>query len=311
MVYHYCSNETAMSILRSRSIWMSDVQKSNDSTELRLFYPNMHRKIFEKYVNNPFQIEFIGRKDEEAIIALLEISDKTWERRFEENAFSNMITCFSEEKDSLSQWRGYANDGRGCCIGFSREALQGYCNRHSGVLRFEKVEYLTEEQIVNIVDQRANFILEFLKDRINTADISKKTTEEIGFEFDIANAVIRTDSLKYKSVCFQEEREWRIFFTQQAYKNPQWVNRKKEDVSKESGSFERTLAMLDEGIEFRWTADDLIPYYPIRFDDFPIFPVCEIWLGPKNKVREADLKLFLSRNGYDDVKIGHSKITYR
>lgn len=34
--------------------------------------------------------------------------------------------CLSEEADLLSQWRGYADDGRGVCIGFKKEALELY-----------------------------------------------------------------------------------------------------------------------------------------------------------------------------------------
>jgi hypothetical protein len=62
--------------------------------------------------------------------------------------YSNFVTCFREESDSLSQWRGYADYGKGCCIGPSHELLQQFCSNSSGLLRLEKVEYITDEQIV-------------------------------------------------------------------------------------------------------------------------------------------------------------------
>ena len=36
-------------------------------------------------------------------------------------------TCFSEERDLLSQWRGYANDGAGFSVTFDKEKLDRYC----------------------------------------------------------------------------------------------------------------------------------------------------------------------------------------
>ena len=33
-LYHYCSLETFYNIMKNRSIWLSDVNKSNDSREL-------------------------------------------------------------------------------------------------------------------------------------------------------------------------------------------------------------------------------------------------------------------------------------
>lgn len=34
ILYHYCSLETFQNIVENKSIWLSDVQKSNDSKEL-------------------------------------------------------------------------------------------------------------------------------------------------------------------------------------------------------------------------------------------------------------------------------------
>ena len=39
--------------------------------------------------------------------------------------------------------------------------------------------------------------------------------------------------------------------------------------------------------------------------------VREIWLGPKSKILNADLELFLKQNGYSDVAIKRSGTSYR
>ena len=34
------------------------------------------------------------------------------------------MCLFSESKDKLSQWRGYAQDGKGIAIGFNKDVLE-------------------------------------------------------------------------------------------------------------------------------------------------------------------------------------------
>ena len=38
--------------------------------------------------------------------------------------------CFSERGDSLSQWRGYADDGSGVCIGFRADRISGMLGKN-------------------------------------------------------------------------------------------------------------------------------------------------------------------------------------
>ena len=49
-LYHYCSNDKSYSILASKSIRLSDIQKSNDYRELNLFFPKILDYI-EELVN--------------------------------------------------------------------------------------------------------------------------------------------------------------------------------------------------------------------------------------------------------------------
>jgi hypothetical protein len=75
-------------------------------------------------------------------------------------------------------------------------------------------------------------------------------------------------------------------------------------------SFSETIDFLKNKIRFHATDDDLIPYYPINFDEFSINPVASVCLGPKNKVRFADIELFLKQHGYEKTVVESSKITY-
>ena len=38
---------------------------------------------------------------------------------FDRGGVTNFVVCFCEDGDVLSQWRGYADNGKGCSLGFS------------------------------------------------------------------------------------------------------------------------------------------------------------------------------------------------
>jgi len=48
---------------------------------------------------------------------------KYLDRSFSSNRLYPYISCFSLDSDSLSQWRAYADDGKGVAIGFNEECF--------------------------------------------------------------------------------------------------------------------------------------------------------------------------------------------
>ena len=138
-LYHYCSTEKAFNILKSRTIRMSDIQKTNDYRELSLFFPKIFDYMESLYIQKPFRLKYDLKVNEEALMEILDISYRYWRKRFESGEFSNYVLCFSEVQDSLSQWRGYANNANGYCLGFDFEEIKSYCNKTNGVIQLEQV----------------------------------------------------------------------------------------------------------------------------------------------------------------------------
>ncbi len=119
IVYHYCSLETFKNIIANKSLWLCDVQKSNDSKEcmalpecikelaveqnLRETYPPEQRKLFDRFIN------FLGH-----------------------SVRHTYTICFSRKRDDLNQWRGYASDGTGLCIGFRKHFFMQLNNSEWG-----------------------------------------------------------------------------------------------------------------------------------------------------------------------------------
>ena len=78
---------------------------------------------------------------------------QVWRTWYEEGVYSNFLmktfcVCFSGSKDKLSQWRGYAQDGKGIAIGFDKELLEELNQISEFHIAFEKVIYDNPQEYV-------------------------------------------------------------------------------------------------------------------------------------------------------------------
>lgn len=317
LLYHYASNQKGLGILGSKSIRLSDICKSNDYKELTLLFPDIFDEIFVLFKKAPFEFKYVGQNGEEALKSLLNITYQMIDDDIESGDFSNFVLCFSEQPDLLSQWRGYANDGQGISIGFSKELLKRKCNEDKSFFRLEKVTYIDEEKRKQIINEQAAEVINELKclrkwivDNMTHDDLSPDTDGLLGFNFHglIENLLI--DSLKYKPIGFNEEKEWRLFLRDRAYKNPMWVLGEEREMLG-SNYFSETLSFLRNKIKFNVTDNDICPYVPLEFSEIGNDVVKEIWIGPKSKITQKDMKLYLSQHGYQNIEILFSETSYR
>ena len=124
MLYHYCSAHAFKSIMDSKTIWLSDVGKSNDPTESKALL----LKGKETHVESQKEID--------------ELIDVI-------NGFIVWAFCLSENGDLLSQWRGYANDGKGFSIGFDENKINDSLFEPACACGMElaKMKYSGEEKV--------------------------------------------------------------------------------------------------------------------------------------------------------------------
>lgn len=316
-LFHYCSNSKCFSILESKTIRLSDIQKSNDYKELCLFFPKIFSVLERLYREKPFSFKCSGKIGIRAFEILLNDSYDYWYDSFSTGDFSNFVLCLSEKSDSLSQWRGYADNGKGCCIGFDKNLLKDYCLSTNNVLRLEKVTYLSEtginEVLLNIAQEILNNmdgLREWIVDNITHNDNNSRTDILLRYNFDELLEEAFISSLKYKSYSFKEENEWRIFFSRPAYKKPEWIVKNDDNELIGPDGFADTVHFLNNKVDFSIIEDDIIPFCPINFKEFNANPVSSIMVGPKSRIRPSDLELFLQSKGYHNTKIKKSKITY-
>ena len=105
----------------------------------------------------------------------------------ENNAdFRYYVTCFSYQDDLLSQWRGYADDGRGAAIGFDLDVLKQIVQvspekSQSSVVSLHKISYSESEQketVHQIVCELVSEIEKMLQEEKElTGNFENKTRE--------------------------------------------------------------------------------------------------------------------------------------
>lgn len=205
ILYHYCSTQKMYGIMSGRQLRMSDITKSNDYDEVYMFFPGIIYAMRDVYYKNSFPFEFAGETDERGMEILFRLAYDYFKMEFDKGGVTNFVICFCEEGDKLSQWRGYADNGRGVSIGFSERELTQYSGKYKDIITMGKVKYKTVEEINDIIISKANNLLNELKnlrkwiiDNLHCDD-SKQEEYMIFFFIQMLNMVFM-DSLQYKNV---------------------------------------------------------------------------------------------------------------
>lgn len=263
-IYHYCGLTSFRAILESKQLWLSDVHCMNDSTEQTWLINMAMRSLCDPRYQGYLQ----------AITTNFDWMD------LNPHAF-----CFSERPDLLSQWRAYAEDGKGYSIGYSSswiESQRYLYPRHYVALW--QVEY--EE------DKQREFLNHYIGDYLTRMKNGGNQCEE-GMKLILA---IYGLSGACKNPNFEEEKEIRLLVMEPRNPNIFYEN-------------------YTQGISEKCCRNKggrCISYFKL---DFPEDAITSIYLGPKNNAKHDDLelKIFLLENGYDlnRIEIMTSDIPYR
>lgn len=285
ILYHYCSNDEFYSIISKREIWLSSLSLSSDSMEGKLVVD----LVLEMARSDGF--DEITIRELQNHVSLLE------------KIIEGLGFCLSQEGDLLSQWRGYAEDGSGVSIGFSKDYLDklSEASRNLEVSGFtlKKVEYNrdlqkalikpTYDEIKKLINKGAfnmpqgQSILGFKSQQEIDAE-----NEEIKKTFSTLSwTILRffTSLFLLKTKAFNEEREWRLI--SYLVKSP-----------------------IDQ-CSFRPSSDKIIPYKINPLLDLKEDSVVKVILGPKNKTPECFIDSFLKQNKFNNVSVIHSEASYR
>lgn len=321
VLYHYASMEKGTSILKHKNIRLSDITKSNDVKEMSIFFPDLFDEMLKNYDEHngfSYKFEYKGKGNRQAFGLFVNELKKKIEKEFEDGSIATFALCLSEEGDLLSQWRGYADDGKGICLGLNVEEILKFVGISSvSGFSLEKVEYLSKEQIDEWVKNVANQMLgivEIILGAIEEGNIQYYSAKE--FDEDIFNTIYYNilseveESIKFKTEGFKEEKEWRFFIKNSLNKDDIKGEKITSIGTLGEGARRKTSKYVADNVEFNIKENDMVPFVSLKFEKFHNNLINQVICGPNNKIREKDLELFLRKYGYRNCKGRKTNITY-
>lgn len=306
-LFHYCSSETFLNIIKNKTIRLSDISKSNDYKETKWLLEYIEGEIVRQFKEQPFfKGQLIYALDEITTLELLVKSIK--ERMLERSEELFYVACFSEEGDKLSQWRGYADDGCGLSIGFSIDSLKTLINKEESLKLF-KVEYPEQDNNSSSAQIRKHSkdIVESILCAITMGDTKKlfsRETYAIDVFHELSSRIFIQESIRFKNPAFKEEAEWRIVFDDEVDKYANWEDwyDEVEDTSLLHGEI---AALFPHGLQFKAYRNKIVSFFDLSFKGHEEAIINEIIIGPKSDIQEGDIYQLLSYYGYAaaDIKI--------
>ena len=298
VLYHYCSLSTFLNIIKNKSIWLSDIEKSNDFLELIAM-----RKLFVTQVNKEIDrkiIEYNRSLNMERSLQLIELKE-TINDKIRRVVSKHFVFCLSASKDLLSQWRGYADDGKGISIGFKKTFL-------------DKIHDLN---FIHHSSNAASFLLDqVFYDESEATDLIMNDTGLNNFSLCVNNeeekqclelsmAKTAFEAPFYKKSAFAEENEWRIVISYSlCHLTPPKFSLYSNDLFK------------FKEIEYSISREQLVPHLEIEIPNIKD-AISEIFVGPKCEESVWEIKEFLLCMGIlkdrndQSIKIVKSQASYR
>ena len=270
VLYHYCSEQAFRAIVNNGCVWASDAAHMNDALE-GVWLDEVVKRIEEP--------EWDDWRESGHILH----DYRVWKTDF-------YIACLSEKGDLLSQWRSYADDGRGASIGLGLEGLEmptglsftDVFHMSSLGCTIDRVVYDEASQ-----DEVARRVFRYVDHLMRSA------AAERGYFYD---AIVDTgrDCLAYVSKLlkhpgFSEEQEWRLIYDGKSDRRPDQIN---------------------SDLKHRFRGKEKIGYFEFSIRSATQL-LREVVLGPKSDLSVEETAQLLRAAGYRDVEIRRSMIPYR
>jgi hypothetical protein len=286
-LYHYCPNEAFHSIISNKEIRLSSLSQSNDF---------MEGKIFEKELFKFAEQDKLKNEQMEGFKKALS---------FLSSNMDGLGFCFSKEGDLLSQWRGYASNGHGVSIGFSKHYLETLSQHTLKDVNynFSLNEVIYDPVLIAAILKPTYQLIKkdidagAFRNPVHRSLISQKTEEEVKEENEIISnknkaifeKILSMASVLYflKSTAFKEEIESRLIS----------ILIKNRGESPDSCLFQPFLNKIK-------------PYRQFKLVNLKVKPIEEIIVGPKNSTPIHVIDSFMRQNGFIDVKVSKSSASY-
>lgn len=280
-LFHYCSTNSFVEIVKSKKLRLSSLSHSNDYLEGKLI-----SRVFQRLCERDNLNAFVTSKLKSKLNDL-------------DGGIEGLAFCMSTEEDLLSQWRGYADDGRGVAIGFSKDAIESLTRATPGNLfpipQLERVLYTdTEhedtllpayEELKRLIEKGA-FQGALGGGLLGLGDTKPLTPDQKTLDDEAYKNLFRMyfNLYKLKSHAFKEESEWRLIYPLIARQ------------------------LTDHSVYAK--PDRIIPYVEVNLSTAQ-GSINKILLGPKHQSDPEDIRRTLFKFGFGMPDVVRSKASYR
>lgn len=275
-LYHYTSFNSLLGIVKSRSLWASDIRYMNDSAELKhtadLIRTEVLRRITAGHTRPDLLNQFLD-----------------WVSHRITNGHMLFAASFRSNGNLLSQWRGYSRHGKGVSLGFDPEYIIRCADQQA--FQIGKCIYSCEQQelLLRKVVDAVEVLAEEHDSQLTERDGAGNRLYHPIFEMMESDLLRIAAILKHPS--FREEEEWRI-------------------VSPVITDYHLAA------VQFREGASMLVPYIEFRLSSLGNGPIAleHLFLGPTPNIRISmnSLEMFLSQNGIEPSRgISYCQIPFR
>ena len=189
------------------------------------------------------------------------------------------VACFSENRDQLSQWRGYCPNG-GYSIGLSAEKLAEIAGREDFVLtkciytkaeKFEHIEGVLQPYLKNAITIEVTKLeLQWERDNLPEEQQDPEPGDTVGQYFEQYQGILDEFSRLapiFKHEGFEEEAEWRL------------INK--------SALWGYGYAAEPKPVKYRSRGSLVVPYVELKLEDSVFEKGVFVTVGPMNGQEEA------------------------
>lgn len=314
LIYHYCSLDTFTQVIKNRTIRLSDLDKTNDYMEKRWGIELLQEALKKELENNniPMNLQEDYWYSDNAHNHIEQLNNDI------DNYLNHqtLIACFSLERDQLSQWRAYGQDGEGIAIGFDYDCLK-HLLKEQKELFIDKVAYRKNDQEKLIRKKMFVPAFEYMRDMFQRESVRCSDDFNTYFveEFDCFCEVLDTATEQVftflKNPAFEEEKEVRIVYNTGIYEEIE--TRELKEILNVRIEIGKNKELILQPIQYQVKGNKLVAYADLNFENCIVSRIIkEIVIGPKSKVSKNDIIQFLLVNEYgDDIRVKNSEASYR
>lgn len=322
-IYHYCTIPTFNNIIENSTIRLTDIRKSNDSKEIKWIIEKFQEFLLNKQLysikekstllskykdiySKSSNISLVTREenimdDQLSLLKMkINIEENTYgyfkaiSEFFKEDYLHEQVDpyviCFSSNGDSLSQWRGYGDDGYGVSIGFNTDYFKKLLSRKSDLIEYNS---LTLAKVC--YEEDMNSLFERIIEKVLKNDKENQT------EYDNILRLILSEILSiapmFKSPSFSEEAEWRLFSLMNRFhrnKLPKFDDSYWGEDNKQVEEIKSKFQLIKKDYFVRNKL--LISFLELKILNFSE-AIGEIVIGPKSKMTITELEDYLRLKG--------------